>query len=128
MKRNIIKTSKAPAPVGTYSQGAGFENIIFTAGQIPIDPASGEFLNDDIKSATRQVLKNVIAVVEAGGGTKDILLKLTVFMKDLNDFTAVNDVFGEFFPDTAPARSAVQVSVLPKDAIIEIEGIAHTSK
>ncbi len=100
------------------------DNLIFTAGQIPLDPESGEFHNSSITEATRQVLNNVIAVVEAGGGSRDSILKLTVFMADLKDFALVNAVFGEFFPDSPPARSAVQVAALPMGALIEIEAVA----
>jgi len=123
-KRHLIRTDQAPAPVGVYSQGAVGNAMIFTAGQIPIDPVTGAWLNDSIETAARQVLKNVIAVVEAGGGSVDTILKLTVFLKDMKDFAAVNRIFTEFFPGDAPARSAVEVAALPKDALLEIEAVA----
>ncbi|MCK5686984.1 Rid family detoxifying hydrolase [bacterium] len=125
MNKKIIKTDTAPAPVGMYNQGIVWNELIITAGQIPLNPEDGSYHNEDIVGATRQVIKNVIAVVEAGGGSKDSILKMTVFMQDLNDFASVNTVFSEFFQEKeAPARSAVQVVRLPKDALIEIEAMA----
>lgn len=126
MNRRIIKTNNAPAPVGTYNQGTIMESgkILFTAGQIPINPETNKVIKGDIKDQTRQSLNNLKSVVEAGGSSLENLLKLTVFMTDLGDFSSVNEVFEEFFPDAPPARSTVEVSALPKKVDIEIEGIA----
>lgn len=126
MGRNIVRTDNAPAPVGTYNQAAYMDagKILFTAGQIAIDPKTNEVVLGDIKEQTRLVLNNLKAILDASGSSMDNLLKLTVFMTDLGDFSSVNEVFEEFFPETPPARSAVEVSALPKNVNIEIEGIA----
>ncbi len=122
--KKIILTEKAPAPIGAYSQGIAFENMIFTSGQLPVDMSNGKLILDDIDAATRAAVKNVIAVVEEAGGSKETILKTTVFLKDLSQFANVNAVYAEVFPENAPARSAVQVARLPKDVQIEIEAIA----
>ena len=123
---SIVKTDKAPLPVGTYNQGVvtGSAKLLYTAGQIPIDPKTNEVINGDIREQTRLVLSNLRAVVQAAGSDMDNMVKLTVFMIDLQHFSIVNEVFKEFFPDDPPARSAVEVSGLPKGVDIEIEGIA----
>jgi 2-iminobutanoate/2-iminopropanoate deaminase len=124
MMKSIVTTMNAPAPIGAYSQGCSNGKLIFTSGQLPVETQSGVFVRHDILRATRAALDNVIAVVEAGGGSKDSILKTTVFMKDLEQFAQVNRVYASYFPDHAPARSAIQVARLPKDADIEIEAIA----
>ncbi|MFC1477426.1 RidA family protein [candidate division KSB1 bacterium] len=126
MSRRVIKTEMAPAPVGTYSQGIAIDGgrLLFTAGQIPLNPETNELIDGNIKEQTRLVLNNLKGVIEAAGSTMANCVKLTVFMLDLKNFAAVNEVFQEFFPENPPARSAVQVSGLPKGADIEIEGIA----
>lgn len=121
--KTIVSSPKAPVPIGAYSQGSTCKNLIFTSGQLPID-RYGALIRDDIVKATRVALENVIAVVEAGGGNKDSILKISVFLKDLEHFADVNTVFSGIFPKNAPARSAFQVARLPKDADIEIEAIA----
>ena len=123
--KKIILTKKAPAPIGAYSQGTGFNELIFTSGQLPIDMQTGTLIENNIDAAAKAALMNVIAVVEAAGGSKDTILKTTVFMKDLAQFANVNNVYSEVFPNNAPARSAVQVARLPKDVDIEIEAIAY---
>jgi len=127
MARVVIKTEKAPAPVGTYNQGIVVEGgkLLFTAGQIPINPATNELIDGDIREQTRLVLENLKAVLEAAGTDMNHMIKATVFMADLKDFVVVNEVFKEFFTEDPPARSAFQVSALPKGAEIEIEGIAQ---
>ncbi len=122
--KSIVSSPKAAAPIGAYSQGTASNSLIFTSGQLPVDVKSGELVRGDIVRATRLVLENIIAVVEAGGGNKDSILKTTVFLKDLGCFAQVNSVFEEVFPENPPARSAVQVAALPKDVDIEIEAIA----
>jgi 2-iminobutanoate/2-iminopropanoate deaminase len=122
--KNIILTDKAPAPIGAYSQGISSENMIFTSGQLPVDMKSGELILDDIDKAAKAAIENVIAVVEKAGGSKETILKTTVFLKDLSQFANVNAVYAEVFPENAPARSAFQVARLPKDVQIEIEAIA----
>lgn len=124
MKRDIIRTGKAPAPVGAYSQGIRWQDLIFTAGQIPINPETGEIITADFDKAAETALNNMIAVVEAGGGRRDTILKITVFMQDLAQFGAVNSLFDKVFPNDPPARSAVQVARLPKDVPVEMECIA----
>lgn len=122
--KQVILTEKAPAPIGAYSQGTSYDEFIFTSGQLPVNMQTGDLIENDITAAAKAALENVIAVVEAAGGTKDTILKTTVFLKDLTQFAAVNDVFAEVFSVNAPARSAVQVARLPKDVDIEIEAIA----
>lgn len=123
MKNNIV-TSKAPGAIGPYSQGVKSGNLIFVSGQLPIDVATGAFAGDDITSQTTQSLKNVQAVLEEAGATMDNVIKATVFLKDMNDFAGMNAVYNEFFNEPYPARAAVEVARLPKDALVEIEVIA----
>ncbi|WP_311376298.1 RidA family protein [Anaerococcus lactolyticus] len=119
----VIQTKKAPAAVGAYSQGIATENLIFTSGQLPLDPATGE-LEMDIRKATKRALENIKAIVEAGGSSVDKIVKCNVFLDDVNDFAAFNEVYEEFFGDHKPARSALEVANIPKGAVIEIEAIA----
>ena len=122
--KKVIATSAAPAAIGPYSQGIDGGSVVITSGQIPLDPATGAFAAGDIAGQTRQCLKNVGAVLaEAGLGMENII-KTTVFLKDMNDFAAMNEVYATFFPGEPPARSAVEVARLPKDALVEIEAIA----
>lgn len=124
--KNIIATDKAPAAIGPYSQGvsAQLRSITITSGQLPIDPATGSFAEGGIAGQTRQSLLNVQAVLAAAGLTLENVIKTTVFLKDMNDFAAMNEVYATFFPGDPPARSAVEVARLPKDALVEIEAIA----
>lgn len=119
-----IATEQAPAAIGPYSQGIRAAGLVVTSGQLPIDPATGAFAGTDIAAQTRQSLKNVQAVLEASGSSLDKVLKTTVFLKDMGDFAAMNEVYASFFPGEAPARSAVEVARLPKDALVEIEALA----
>lgn len=123
----ILHTEKAPAAIGPYVQGVDLGNMVFTSGQIPVNPATGE-VADDISEQARQSLENVKAVIESSGLTVKDIVKMTVFVKDLNDFGAVNEVYGNFFDQSGvenyPARSCVEVARLPKDVKIEIEAIA----
>lgn len=119
-----IATEQAPAAIGPYSQGVRAAGLVITSGQLPIDPATGIFAGTDIAAQTRQSLKNVQAVLEAAGSSLDKVLKTTVFLNDMGDFAAMNEVYASFFPGEAPARSAVEVARLPKDALVEIEALA----
>ena len=123
MIKEVINIKGAPQTIGTYSQGIKTENFIFTSGQIPINPQTGNLKTDDIKAEIRQVLDNLNAVLEGGGSALQSTVKLTVFVTDLGYFSEVNEVFNEYFPENPPARSAVQVSALPMGARIEIEAI-----
>jgi len=124
--REIIRTSKAPSAIGPYSQAVKIPagKMIYTAGQIAIDPASGKLLEGDIKSQTRRVLENVRAILETAGAAMNDVVKTTVFMTSLSEFQAMNEVYAEFFPADPPARSTVEVSALPRGAKVEIETIA----
>lgn len=124
MEKVVLSTTSAPAAIGPYSQGIKAGNFVFTSGQLPIDPKTGELINNDIKAAAKQCLENIKAILESGGSSLDDVVKTTVFLKDLNDFASVNEVYAEYFKEKMPARSAFQVARLPKDAIIEIEAIA----
>lgn len=123
MKKEIT-TSNAPQAIGPYSQAVEAGGLIFASGQIAIDPATGEINPGPIEDQTRQVLTNLKAVLEAGGLSMDHVVKCTVFLQDMNDFAAMNKVYGEFFSQPFPARAAVQVARLPKDVKVEIEAIA----
>lgn len=120
-----ILTNKAPNPIGPYSQAILADGkFIYTAGQVAIDPATNQMIEGDIKAQTRQVLKNLDAVLRAGGSSMSAVVKTTVFLKNFNDFAAMNEVYAEFFSGSAPARSTVEVSRLPKEAKVEIEAVA----
>ena len=123
MIKEAINIIGAPQVIGTYSQGIIAGDFIFTSGQIPIDPQTGNLKTDDIKAEIRQVLDNLNSVLEGGGSSLQSTVKLTVFVTDLGYFSEVNEVFNEYFPDKPPARSAIQVSALPMGARIEIEAI-----
>jgi len=120
-----IKTENAPQAIGPYSQAIEANGFVFASGQIAIDPATGDLdAGLDVEQQTRQVLKNLKAVLEAAGSSMAQVVKCTVFLQDLNDYSAMNAVYGEFFPAPYPARAAVEVSRLPKDVKVEIEAIA----
>ncbi len=123
--RQTVQTDRAPAAIGPYSQAVKASgSFVFTAGQIPIDPATGELVRGDIREQARRVLLNLAAVLEAAGASMDSVVKTTVFLRDMDDFAAVNEVYAEFFPASPPARSAVQAARLPKDVGVEIEAVA----
>ena len=121
----VISTTKAPAAIGPYSQAIQVGNLIYTSGQIPINPATGTFVEGGIKEQTRQSLTNVKAIIEAAGLSMSHVVKTTVFMADMNDFADMNAVYAEFFAEPYPARSAVAVKTLPKGALVEIEVVAE---
>ncbi|WP_033149087.1 RidA family protein [Prevotella sp. P6B1] len=122
--KKVISTSKAPAAIGPYSQAIQVGNLVYTSGQIPIDPATGSFVEGGVKEQARQSLINVKAILEEAGLTLDNVVKTTVFLADMNDFSDVNAIYAEFFAEPYPARSAVAVKTLPKGALVEIEVIA----
>lgn len=121
--REIISTESAPAAIGPYSQAVLHGNLLFVSGQIPLDPESGEVLEGNIEVQTRRVLENVKAVVEASGMALQHVLKCTCFLKNMEDFPAFNSVYSEYFSGILPARETVEVSRLPKDALVEISAI-----
>ncbi len=124
MKRTI-STAKAPAAIGPYSQAIQVGNLVYTSGQIPIDPATGNLVEGGIKEQAQQALKNIQAILQEAGLSMANVIKTTVFMADMNDFADMNAVYGEFFSEPYPARSAVAVKTLPKGALTEIEVIAE---
>lgn len=124
MEKQIINTIKAPAALGPYSQAVKVGNVLYTSGQLAINAATGDFINDDIKKATVQSLENVKAILEEAGTSMDKVVKTLVFLKDMNDFAEMNEVYSQYFSTNPPARSCVQVAKLPKDALVEIEVIA----
>ena len=124
--KEIIATGDAPQAIGPYSQAVRAGNMVFASGQIPLDPATKEFVPGGIAEQTEQVLKNLTAVFAAAGVEMDQIVKTTVFLADMNDFTAMNEVYGKYFSENPPARATVQAARLPKDAKVEIEAIAVT--
>jgi len=122
--KDIVATERAPRAIGPYSQAIRAGELVFASGQIPIDPATGEFVAGGIAEQTEQVLRNLTAVFEAAGGGLNQVVKTTVFLVDMNDFTAMNEVYGRFFGEEPPARATVQAARLPRDARVEIEAIA----
>ena len=123
MKKEIISTEKAPRAVGPYSQAVRAGQFLYTAGQIALDPVTGILVEEDIKAQTRRVILNLQGILGAAGATLDQVVKTTVFMRDMGQFAAMNEVYGQFFGDPPPARSTVEVSRLPLDALVEIEAI-----
>jgi 2-iminobutanoate/2-iminopropanoate deaminase len=124
--KKIIETSNAPAPIGPYSQAVLYDDTLYTSGQIAIDPATGNLVSGDITEETKQVMKNIGAVLEEAGMNYENVLKTTIFIKDMNDFQKINAVYGSFFNEaTAPARETVEVARLPKDVNVEISVLAR---
>ncbi len=128
MKREIISTENAPAAVGPYSQGIRMGEFIFISGQIPIDPKTGAPVRGDIKVQTEQALKNMRSVLEAGGASLEDVVKVTMFINNMDDYGAINEVYGRVFTKDCPARSCIEVSRLPKNVGVEIEAIAVSRK
>ena len=124
--KEVISTKAAPAAIGPYSQAIRVGNLIYTSGQIPIDPATGVFVEGGIKEQTRQSLSNIKAILEEAGISMSNVVKTTVFLADMNDFADMNAVYAEFFEEPYPARSAVAVKSLPKGALVELEVVATT--
>ena len=123
MNKAVITTANAPKALGAYSQGIKSDNFIFTSGQIGINPRTGNMKQDDILIETRQVLENIRGILEEGGSSLNAIVKLTVFLTDINYFTDINNVFKEYFPENPPARSTVEVAALPMGARLEIDAI-----
>ncbi|MNJ40307.1 RidA family protein [Paenibacillus bouchesdurhonensis] len=123
MEKQVLSTTAAPGAIGPYSQGVVIGNVIYTSGQLGLVPETGQFA-EGVEAQTAQALNNVKAILEAGGSGLDKVVKTTVFLKDMNDFAKVNEVYGSFFAEPYPARSAVEVARLPKDGLVEIEVIA----
>ena len=124
MSKHVISTSNAPAAIGPYSQAVGWGGLIFVSGQIPIDPATGQVVGDDAGAQTERVLKNLAAILEAAGSSLGQVVKTTVYLRDLNDFARMNEVYARFFGEQPPARATVQVARLPRDVSVEIEVVA----
>ena len=122
--KKVINTNQAPAAIGPYSQAIKVGNLVYTSGQIPINPATGNFVEGGIKEQTRQSLTNIKAILEEAGLSMNNVVKTTVFLADMNDFADMNSVYAEFFSEPYPARSAVAVKTLPKGALVEIEIVA----
>lgn len=123
--KKIVNTNHAPAPIGPYSQAVMAANMLFVSGQIAIDPATGELIIDDIKRETMQVMKNIGAILKEAGLSFADIIKTSIFLKDMQNFSLVNEVYGSYFNDNFPARETVQVAALPKDVNVEITVIAY---
>jgi 2-iminobutanoate/2-iminopropanoate deaminase len=125
MKREIVATTRAPQAIGPYSQAVRFGGeLVYTAGQIPIDPATGQIVGTTVAEQTEQVMRNLAAVLTAAGASLATAVKVTVFLKNMADFAEMNEVYGRHFPQAPPARSAVEAARLPKDVLVEIECLA----
>ena len=124
MNKESIYSKNAPEPIGPYSQAVKFNNLIFTSGQIAIDPKTGNLIEGDIKVQTKQTIENIKNILEAGGSDISKVVKVTVFLKNIDEFTAMNEVYNEYFGVSKPARSTVEASKLPKGGLIEIDAVA----
>ena len=122
--KSIVNTTGAPAPIGPYSQAVKLNNMLFVSGQIPIDPKTGDLIQNDIVEETRQVMENIKAILESAELTFEHVVKCSIFVSDLDNFVTINEVYGEYFGQTAPARETVEVSRLPKNVNVEISCIA----
>lgn len=125
MPKQVISTAMAPKAIGPYSQAIVAGNLVFTSGQIPLDPSTQQMVEGDVRAQAERVMENLAAVLEAAGASFESVVKATIFLVDLNDFAAVNEIYGKRFPRNPPARSTVQVAALPKGARLEIELVAH---
>jgi len=126
--KKIIQTNLAPAPIGPFSQATAHGGTLYVSGQLPIDPTTGEIEGTDVQTQTQRVMQNLLAIVEAAGATSADILKCTILLTDMNDFAAMNAVYGSFFPTDPPARICYQVTALPKGAIVEVDAIAIVAK
>jgi len=122
--KDVVFTAKGPKPIGPYSQAIRANGFLFVSGQVGFDPQTGEFVGTDVRSQTERVLENLKAILEAAGVTLNHVVKTTVFLKDMNDFPAMNEVYAKYFSAAPPSRSTVQAARLPKDALVEIDVIA----
>ena len=125
--KNVVTTDRGPKPIGPYSQAIKANGFIYLSGQVALDPKTGEIAGAEIRQQTERVLENIKGILEAAGGNLHHVIKTTVFLKDMNDFPTMNEVYARYFTSAPPARSTVQVSRLPKDALVEIEVIAAGS-
>ncbi len=121
---NIVKTKKAPGAIGPYSQAVKTDSMVFVSGQLAFDPASGDLVTYDIKSETRQAMQNLKVILEAAGSDLEKVVKTTLFIKNMDDFPLINEVYGEFFKQNYPARACVEVARLPRDANFEVEAMS----
>jgi len=124
MSKRIVKTEGAPGAIGPYSQAVVADGFVYTAGQVALDPRTGQLVPGDIRIQTKRVMENLKAVLEAAGSSMDKVVKTTIFLRDLNDFGTMNEIYGEYFKENPPARSTVQVAKLPREAVVEIEVVA----
>jgi len=122
--KEIVLTARGPKPIGPYSQAIKSNGFLFVSGQIALDPQSGEFVGTDVRQQTERVLENLKAILEAAGSSLKHVVKTTVFLKDMNDFPAMNETYARYFNTTPPARSTIQAARLPKDALVEIDVVA----
>jgi 2-iminobutanoate/2-iminopropanoate deaminase len=127
VKKQVIQTANAPAAIGPYSQAVRAGDLLFVSGQIPLDPKTGELVKSGVADETKKVLENLKAILEAAGGSFGDVVKTTIFLKDMNNFSVVNEVYGSFFPQPFPARATVEVARLPRDVNVEIDVIAKLS-
>ncbi len=125
MSKKAVTTSRAPAAIGPYQQAVIYDNLIFCSGQIALDPASGELVEGDITAQTEQAMKNLGEILNEAGSHWDNVLKCTIYLADMADFAKVNRIYGSYFPENPPAREAVAVKTLPKEALVEISCMAH---
>lgn len=124
MKKEIVITNEAPTAIGPYSQAVKINGYLYVSGQIAINPTNGEIVKGEVKNQTVQVLENIKAILDAVGASFENVIKTTVYLTDMGDFTSMNEIYGEYFPNAQPARACVEVSRLPKDVSVEIEAIA----
>ncbi len=124
--KNVVVTDRGPKPIGPYSQAIKASGFIYLSGQVALDPQSGELVGSDIRQQTERVLENIKGILEAAGANLHHVIKTTVFLKDMNDFSGMNEIYARYFTAAPPARSTVQVSRLPKDALVEVEVIASS--
>jgi 2-iminobutanoate/2-iminopropanoate deaminase len=127
VKKQVIQTANAPAAIGPYSQAVRAGDLLFVSGQIPLDPKTGELVKSGVADETKKVLENLKAILEAAGASFGDVVKTTIFLKDMNNFSVVNEVYGSFFPQPFPARATVEVARLPRDVNVEIDVIAKLS-
>lgn len=125
MTKKSVYTKNAPEPIGPYSQAIVFNNMVFISGQIAIDPESGKLIEGNIKEQTKQTIRNVENILTAAGSDISKVIKVTVYLKDINEFTAMNEIYEEYFGNSKPARSAIEAAKLPKDALVEIDAVAY---
>ncbi len=124
MDKRIVKTEQAPAAIGPYSQAVVANGFVYVAGQVALDPHTGQLVPGDIRVQTKRVMENIRAILESAGSSMEKVVKTTVFLRDLNEFGTMNEIYGEYFRENPPARSTVQVATLPREAAVEIEVVA----